>query len=1450
MIKHLILMESTLISLRNGGGKSVIVQMIIALFVNKTYRDFTDREFKSYFNTNRPTFLMTEWKLDNDRDRFIAGMMVRKNQKEDNAEEALEMFTFTGSYETGCSYDLDTIPIIKWNGNYKLLKGFAECKNALEEISRERNSDFRLYDMTSQYARGQYFKTLKQYQINHKEWESIIWKVNQKESGLSDLFNKSKDEKKLVENWFLKPIEDKLNQDKNKIEEFRKLTFQFIEQYKRNQSNIVRKAVIEKYFEDTVFLKAQIDVYVACQEDKQEAVAEMVLYIRKLHEALDGITERISQQEELLGKIREDIRRIMYESISYDIYVVQDKKQEIVRERYEQEVRITGLTKNIADMETRLMIYDCSRIYDEIRSMKAEKAELDERLKLLYQESDSSREEIEKTGYTLYRFYDKEKKDLLELIREKEQTYAVTVNRREEQMSQKAANEKKLRQLDKSMGKLENAICSYDDIEDTFNNDYQCNFMRNMLGLYPDGLPEVRLKEMEEENLQEQSKLARLSRKKTDLESVLIRLEQEDKGNLTAISEKNHRLGDLNQELARMEGEKQERQRILRYVGLQEADIDDKIRIMDTIERSMQELERKKAELITEKADLAKEVRHLKEGKTMELPANVAEYFAQHGIEIVYGMEWLAKNGRNTRENIELVEKNPFLPYAVILEKDTFERLKNIDEEIYTSFPVPVIIRSDLEKCVENGEKHIYAYGNIYFFILFNNHLLDKEELSRMLAGFEKKLAGLEKQIEDRNADIRTFAGYMLDVEKQTYSAARYAAVQKDRELAVEDVKRLEAQQKDIKREKEENYAKQKENEGKIEECKRQLNFYADRRKAFDRLRDKYAVYERNKKSLLWEQNEAEELQKKQRGLEDQLRELAAEAEGQKELIRQYKDAAMDMEKRAAVFEIYADSKAEAEAVNDKTEAALLEARYKALTQSFADAIEDLEKRQARVVHSLEKKKADLARKNKKNIPEENYSEVIFHEEQYEAIEKNIYHARVELNDANEINIRYSEKIVELSARMDHLRSTLLEKTGMNHLAAREEITDTDFEKRVRLREYEKSVAEKELQTARDRRNDLLTMEAGVSEFADDSIQLAEERLAVIETMLPDLEQAEKEELERYQKDQKKRLRSISDMLAKQRGDIADAIKLIAAREEYAEDYFSKTFVALLSQAGDPFQLARQYDINRSAYENQLARLQVDLENIDREQRNIEEMFLEYVKDINTNLAMIDRNSAIRVRERTIKMLRIQTPDWESDKEHFRLQLHDFVEFVIRGGLQVIEEQKNLEEYLGNVISTKKLYDDVVGIKNIRIKLYKIEAEREVPITWAEVSANSGGEGFLSAFVILTCLLSYMRRDENDMFTSGEEGKVLIMDNPFAQTYSVHLLKPLMEMAKKTNTQLICLSGIGGDSIYNRFDNIYVLKLADSNIRKGVQRLEMKHIKGAEVKRLVQAEFKTEQASL
>ena len=50
------------------------------------------------------------------------------------------------------------------------------------------------------------------------------------------------------------------------------------------------------------------------------------------------------------------------------------------------------------------------------------------------------------------------------------------------------------------------------------------------------------------------------------------------------------------------------------------------------------------------------------------------------------------------------------------------------------------------------------------------------------------------------------------------------------------------------------------------------------------------------------------------------------------------------------------------------------------------------------------------------------------------------------------------------------------------------------------------------------------------------------------------------------------------------------------------------------------------------------------------------------------------------------------------------MKLHDYFEQVIQNGLDTIDKNENLNEFLGNVITTKRLYDDTVGIGSIRLK--------------------------------------------------------------------------------------------------------------------------------------------------
>ena len=56
--------ESTLVKMDNGGGKSVLIQMLTAPFVQRRYRNVKDRPFASYFTSAKPTFILVEWQLE------------------------------------------------------------------------------------------------------------------------------------------------------------------------------------------------------------------------------------------------------------------------------------------------------------------------------------------------------------------------------------------------------------------------------------------------------------------------------------------------------------------------------------------------------------------------------------------------------------------------------------------------------------------------------------------------------------------------------------------------------------------------------------------------------------------------------------------------------------------------------------------------------------------------------------------------------------------------------------------------------------------------------------------------------------------------------------------------------------------------------------------------------------------------------------------------------------------------------------------------------------------------------------------------------------------------------------------------------------------------------------------------------------------------------------------
>ena len=414
--------ESTLLSLQNGGGKTVLVQMMTAPFVHKKYRNTTDRPFSSFFTTNRPTFLMVEWRLDGGAGYVLTGMMVRKAPTGiEETNEELEMLNFIYEYKDEDDYDIHRFPIIEKDGKQKKLKGFNACRQMFEEIRKEKGVRFQFFDMTQSLQQRQYFNRLKEYGINYEEWETIIKKINVKESGLSELFKEAKDEAGLVEKWFLPAVETKLNKEENRIKQFQTMLLKFIRQYKENESKIKRKDTILLFQEDAKQIKEQTAASVKINQKATEEREKIVCLRSQVIEMMKEMQASEEEEQKKISELEEALREIRYEEASYLFYQLLDRQEFLVLEQEKEKEKREKLEEKEEQLQKQLHIQVCAKAYQTYVDEEKEVLYLENQLEIVKKDEEERAPERNNLGYSLRLYYEEQEKKIKKQLRETEQ---------------------------------------------------------------------------------------------------------------------------------------------------------------------------------------------------------------------------------------------------------------------------------------------------------------------------------------------------------------------------------------------------------------------------------------------------------------------------------------------------------------------------------------------------------------------------------------------------------------------------------------------------------------------------------------------------------------------------------------------------------------------------------------------------------------------------------------------------------------------------------------------------------------------------------------------------------------------------------------------------------------------------------------------------------------------
>ena len=1443
--------KSTLLSLRNGGGKTVLVQMMTAPFVHRGKQKTKDRPFESYFTTAKPSFILVEWLLDGGAGYVLTGLMVRKNQEiSEEKTDALEMMAIISEYKEPCMQDIHHLPVVEQNEKTMKLKSYNSCRKLFEDYKKDKKLSFFCYDMSSPAQSRQYFYKLMEYQINYKEWETIIRKVNVKESGLSELFSDCRTEKELVEKWFLEAVESKLNKEENKVKNFQEILEKYAGKYKNIKEQLKRRDAIQKFKEAAEEIQINAEDFLVKEGEKIEQEKVIAAFIARLNVLYEEAEIERERQEEGRKKLQEELEFLKYEQLSCEFHEKNREKRNHASNREMIDLEKESLLRKQEKIQKKVHVFLCAKQQEMVNEdkqeweIRKEKAAIS-RTKEENLEPERNRIGGQLSGYYEYRLSDNKEKQ--EAIKKQKLQIRKDISQQKDILNEYREKTKKITE---GKGSFRSLVRGYDNIEIKYNSNYRENLSRNILGVYEAGMLDIKQEMYDKE---QKKSIQENKEQKEKFENTTEEIHRTER----AIEEKREKYFQKDSDIKQAEKEKkgyeqelEERKDILKYLELPEEKLFAREEILHKAKIKMQELSSRRRTLEKKEDALQKEYKLLVSGRVMELPDNLKEEFEKLDVPVVYGMEWLKKNGFTEKKNKEIVSQNPFLPYALILTRQELKKLAERNGETYTSFPVPIIERENLESIKLDRTQSFVKMQDIHFYILFNENLLDEEKMEIMIEQKQKDIADIRETMQICKNEYEDYFHRFDVIKRQAVTKENWDKIQKKLqklEKEKEDIFQNIQQARDTKQSLKKNFEILQKT---LRELEKKIESQAARQRAFKELRTAYAEYEENNKKLQEYEREEERLENRQHLTEEkisQLEENYRELSGQENsLFREEESIQNSCQKFAAYKEINrnvkagkllgvdstlrTDNNSGVKIIPSEAEVLKLEARYEAVTADISQELKELELEEEKALTRYHKSFGELRELCQKyNLKNSEWQNIIYdkREQLYQEAELEDYDKKIE-RKANLLN-EEDKKIGILNSQLEGILKQIVSECGKGNPLEEEKISQKDLESAKNQTKYQLSELERKIA------------------FSEKAIQKYRENL----TALSEYNNFSADEEIHFEQDFKKmsekELRDFKGMLIRDYNDIircvqkcretlAQTLNKIARQEAFQDASYKTPLENMLKVCDDAAKVLRQLNITLESYDSLMKQLEVDISLVETEKKNVTELLEDYVQNIHKNLEKIGRNSTIKIREKSIKMLKVILPVWEDNEKLYSLRLSDFVDEITEEGIRLFENNENAQEYIGRKVTSKNLYDTVVGTGNVQIQLYKIEEQREQQISWNQVAKNSGGEGFLSAFVILSSLLDYMRKDDSDIFMDKNEGKVLLMDNPFAQTNAEHLLKPLMNLADKTNTQLICLTGLGGESIYNRFDNIYVLNLIEAHLRNGIQYLRPEHKKGEEVK--------------
>ena len=1377
---------NVLINLANGGGKSVLVQLMMQPIIPKA--KVAGRKIESFFNkASDHCFVLIEWIKDNSTEKLLTGIAMSASESsttEDDSSRgmAVKYYTFYSNYTSYSSpYDIANMPLSKKENGRFVAAEF----DAVRTLARKSNGVLNYY-VADDNPKWQ--KKLAEYGLIQSEWR-MMEKLNSEEGGLSKFFGDFKTSDHLVDRLLIPTIESKLNQTHSKEDNsLATMLLSYANQYASKQEVIREKEIYEAFSKELTALLPQAESLWNANDALEKCIRELFGFSDALSAKLD---ECKSLQEKYASDIEELDRksaRIEHERASLLFYKAKEAFELALKSYDEATSEEQRVSLQLENSTHKKLVLECAEYYQKLLRIDGELTAI--RSEISRRESGGENgQELANLKYSVYMQISDLLSKCVPETESLERQHDSFAHQRAECENQLQAAKKNFEKAKDEYTRADERLRGSESETDRVVSKYDIEISRRLDGAY--AIDEV--EDVQSAKSNEKNKLAdaidQADKDLASIEAEIASIPQKKADLLLSRSEAEQKCKSFKEALEVYYEKEAQIKEICSEYNLNFA-----MRFTNNMQEFLISEQRsnqaKQAELLR-KIDIAEEeIKSAKRG-SLHIPYAVIEYLNSTGVRYStcekYLTEQVAEGKLSNEECLEILRNYPAAAFGILMDPNEKERFFDYGREKWLPAMIPLYTYEQMAQILSNAKKFdgAIAFYSEEYFRNIDQFIEDLESNQQALIKERDLIDAIDVKIKSQLDVAGSFAyDEHYEKEQKDFIARLEKSVSeidaKIQALTVTETELTTAKEETKRRLAELSYSMQSVNRF-LEGIETVLQRISEERSLAEALHNKRL--------------DLEEAEQSYKNVQVQLNDITTSLDTIDEKLNELK-------KQISELSGVKDQ------VGECVEAELVDGDWRKLYSKYQSLQSALNQELSTLKSQLEDKtsrkkdyESEIARRE---LSSEEYKEVAFSEEQLQSVRKE----EKLLISKREEAIQHTK---QAGAQKGKAEGTL--ESAKQSLVRFGEPLDksevgSDFDARLsRVREERKA-----LFTQKDKCGKLENRINTIFGRLADRLKKHTRPETIVKVQLED---SFAEQFERMTKEYEAAKANLSNVHAQ----VSEALNSMKGQFAGSTCGVSDAILGMSALLSNEMRGDRYYTL--------IEHINGDIQNTDRAIAQIMTDLKEFENNHSDLICQCVLQGS-RIYEGLLQMAsssRVTVYDGKDKKQMIRFDIPAEVDPVVASAAITDEIDKGTKELVARMsdeavteVDIKKMAEKIVGSRNllrkyigketIRVDAYKIDQNPQNAgyRSWEQTQINnSGAEKFVVYFAVILSLMNYTRGDFGSI-RDKDLRSALILDNPFGATSSKHILVPMFAIAKHFRVQMICLSDINKSDVINCFD--------------------------------------------